>query len=158
MSVYSRIKASEPIQPIAKEGTPFYKSNTNKGSECLRFNDEEIYDEGGHTITFYPNGALLSLKETCKYYPTSKSFVFFNNNGEKILEIYNSIKSRNPQTLRTEFLPPEKDIEITIYNGFVMVTETNLRDLTQNEYFVSVKDGTKILDIGAETDNQLSMN
>ena len=157
MSIYSKIKSEQPIEPISKDKTPFYLSNTNKGSECLMFNDEELHDEGGHFITFYPNGALLSLKDSCKYYPDSKSFVFFNNNGEKVFEMYNSIKVRNYESHSSEFLPPEKDINVTIYRNHILVQETDLKDYSQVEYFISVKTGEKIIDIG-NVDNQISMD
>ncbi len=156
MSIYSRIKSEQPLEPISKEGTPFYMSNTNKGYECLTFNEEILHDSGGHSITFYPNGALLSLKESCKYYHDSKSFVFFNNNGDKVFEIYNSIKVKNSNH-SSDFLPPEKDIEITIYRGHILVKETNLKDLSETEYFVSVKTGEKIIDVGDIIDNQYTI-
>ena len=154
MSIYSRIKSEQPVETVVKEKTPFFMSNTNKGFECLIFKNDEtckdLHDEGGHNITFYPNGALLSLKESCKYHPTSKSFLFFNNKGEKVFEMYNSIKVRNPETHHTEFLPPKKDIDVTIYNGFILVKEISFEDNSKKEYFVSVKTGEIVPDFGIE--------
>ena len=157
MSIYSKIKSEAPMEPIGKERTPFFKSNINKGSECLMFNDEELFDEGGHSITFYPNGALLSLKDSCKYYPSSKSFVFFNNNGQKVFEMYNSIKVRNEVTHNSEFLPPEKDIKIAIYRGFIQVKEIDLKDGFEEEYFISVETGKKVEDFGKKEENSLTI-
>ena len=157
MSIYSKIKAEPPVEEIGKDKTPFFRSNTNRGSECLMFNDDELYDGGGHFITFYPNGALLSLKESCKYFPKSKSFIFFNNNGDKVFEIYNSIKVRNESTHSSDFLPPEKDIDITIYRSHILVKETSLKDHSQNEYFISIKTGEKIIDVGVDGD-QISID
>ena len=149
MSIYSRIKSESPVEPIKKDETPFYMSNTNKGSECLIFGESEIlHDEGGHSFTFYPKGVLLTLKESCKFYPNSKSYIFFNNNGEKVFEMYNSIKVRNNETHSTEFLPPEKDINVTIYEGFILVEETDLKSGEKTEYFVSIRTGEKIIDAG----------
>ena len=152
MSIYSRIKSESPLEEIDKYKTPFSRSNTNKGYECLVFEDDEIlYDGGGHYIKFYPNGALMVLKESCKYYPDSKSFMFFNNNGEKVFEMYNSIKVKN-SSHQSDFLPPEKDIEVTIYNGHILVKEISLIDGSEEEYFISVKSGKKIIDVGSELD------
>lgn len=157
MSIYSKIKSEQPIEEISKEQTPFFRSNTNRGSECLMFNDDELYDGGGHSIAFYPNGALLSLKDSCKYFPKSKSFIFYNNDGKKVFEMYNSIKVRNESTHSSEFLPPEKDIEVSVYRNHILVKETDLKTYSQNEYFISIKTGEKVLNIGAE-DNQISID
>ena len=157
MSIYSRIKSESPIEPISKDKTPFYLSNTNKGSECLMFNDDELHDEGGHYITFYPNGALLSLKESCKYYPDSKSFIFYNNDGKKVFELYNSIKDKSSNH-PSGFLPPEKDIDVKIYRSHILVRETNLKNLSETEYFISIKTGEKLVDWGKTCENQFSMD
>ena len=93
----------------------------------------------------------MVLKESCKYYPDSKSFMFFNNNGEKVFEMYNSIKVKN-SSHQSDFLPPEKDIEVTIYNGHILVKEISLIDGSEEEYFISVKSGKKIIDVGSELD------
>lgn len=148
MSIYSRIKSGQPIEAVTKDRTPFSMSNTNRGSECLVFNGEELHDEGGHNFTFYPNGTLLTLKESCRFHAGSKSFIFYNNNGEKVLDVYNSTREKEPT----------KDIEVEVYFGHILVKETDLKDFSETEYFVSVKTGEKIIDFGAEVDNQISMN
>lgn len=140
MSIYSRIKSEPPVQEINKEKTPFVMSNTNHGSECLRFNDEDLHDEGGHIITFYPNGALLTLKKSCRFHEGSKSFIFYNNKGGKVLDVYNSTREKEP----------EKDIDVVIYNGFILVKETNFKDNSEKEYFVSIKTGEIVPDFGME--------
>ena len=145
MSIYSRIKAEQPAEPISKDETPFYMSNTNEGFERLIFEESEIlYEEGGHKFIFYPKGVLLSLKDNCRFHQScdshngSKSYIFFNNNGELVLDIYNSTREK----------APEKDIDITVYKSFILVEETDLRTGQKFEYFVSIKTGEKIIDVG----------
>jgi len=152
MSIYSRIKSEPPVEEVQKNQTPFYMSNTNEGFECLVFNGEEIYDEGGHTFTFYENGVLLTLKNNCRFHKDcehhngSKSFIFYNNNGEKVLDVYNSTREKEP----------EKDIDVTIYNGFILVKETSFKNNSETEYFVSVKTGKIVPDFGAEEEQTLA--
>ena len=140
MSIYSRIKSGQPVDSITKEKTPFSMSNINRGSECLVFNGEELNDEGGHKFTFYENGTLLTLKESCRFHEGSKSFIFYNNNGEKVLDVYNSTREKEP----------EKDIDVVVYNGFILVKETSFKDNSEKEYFVSIKTGEVVPDFGAE--------
>ena len=48
------------------------------------FQGEEHADLMGHEVTFYTNGVLLTLKDKHKTYPDlEKSFIFYNNKGEK---------------------------------------------------------------------------
>ncbi len=147
MSVYSRIKETPLVEPVLKNQTPFFKSNTNPGFERLVFVDDqtneiELHDEGGYNITFYPNGALLTLKDTCRYHEGSKSYIFFNNNGKQVVDVYNSTRERKP----------EKDIEVKIYQGHIWVEEKDFNNGSKQEYFISIKNGEKIINVGTELD------
>lgn len=149
----SHFEHEKELEEIPSGKSLFESKRNREGDRCLFFKTEEVDTLFGHEVKFYPNGALLVLREDAKDYSKnkdpmlkieSKSFIFYNNekveniqDKEPVLRIHN--RNKNKET--GEFEPPIKDIEVKIFEHSILVEET-IGDL-KNIYAIDVLTGDK---------------
>ena len=136
--------------PLAKEIEPtkskFYEKRS-EGEPYLFYNDIELDPLMGHEIKYYENGVLLSIKDHLKYFDNSKSYVFYNLEGKKVFELYNTKTVYNREIAASVPIEPTYDIDLKITECYVHVIERDFVTNNENEYFVSISNGKKILDV-----------
>lgn len=156
MELHKKLKGAKELKPIEEKCSKHFKSGRSEGAPYLFYKDEEFCDLMGHEIVFYPNGVLLQLKDRYKDHPTSKSYVFYNNNKVRIVKSHNRRPSFNLETRTNTYLPPLVDIEIKVYENYIYLKETNLETKEVTEEIFSVHTGEKLNNL-AESE-QLSIN
>ena len=147
MELHKKLKGLKELQPIEESESRHFKSGRSEGAPYLFYKDEEFCDLMGHEIVFYPNGVLLKLKDMYKDHPTSKSFVFYNNNKIRVVKSHNRRPSYNFETRSNKYLPPVVDIEIKVYENYIYLKETNFETKQVEEQIFSVHTGEKLNDL-----------
>lgn len=147
MSYYKSLIEDSESTPITEKESEHFKEGRSEGAPYLFYDYEEFCDLMGHKITYYPTGVLLSLKDNCKFFETSKSFVFYNNDKKTVLDIHNLNYKYNALSRTRDYAEPTKDIDVKVYEDYLLVTETDFANQTTVEYLVDVHTGEKITDL-----------
>lgn len=150
--MFDRLKSNLVLKEI--QSSEYFTVGRSEGEPYLFLNMEPFESLMGHYPVYFENGVLLTLKDEVKYFNNSKSYVFYDNKGKEILEIYNTKKFYNPKTGISEPVPPKFDIEIKIYKGNIYVKETDFETKEENEYFIDIKTKNKIIDVFEKKNNE----
>lgn len=148
--LFDRLRASEIMQEIDPKTSPYSVGRDKEGAPYLFYNMEEFEDLMGHEVKFYSNGVLLSLKDKFKTSEDEQSFIFYNNNKQRVLNITNS-KNLDSKA-------PNVDYQVVVHRGFVEVTETNRETKEKETYFQSIKTCCKVTDVFNTNDVVLDDN
>lgn len=139
--MFDNLRKNPIMQEVPMSETPF-SYGLSEGAPYLFFKGEDWQDLMGHEIKYYSSGVLLKMKDKHKEHNNEDSFIFFNNNGEKVFEIsnikYNGYSNRNK---------PNTVINIIIRERVLHVTVLDLNTNKTDEYFVSIKHKNKIYDV-----------
>ena len=162
---HKKFYGNEELEEIPAEKSFFESKRNTEGDKCLFFKREEVDELMGHYVKFYKNGVLLVLKDDAKDYSfttnpklkyESKSFAFYNDlpveDGKfkkPVFEIHNRNRSRESSAIN----PPIKDIDVKVYEHFLLVREIGA---TTTEYTVDILTGEKTYFVNNE--NQLSFD
>lgn len=150
--MFDKLRENPIMEEISMDETPF-SYGRSEGAPYLFFKGDEWYDLMGHEIKYYKCGVLLSLKEKYKEHPDEDSFTFFNNSGEKVLEItnikYYGNSSRNK---------PKTKINLIVRDRMLEVKVTDIEKNLTEEYFVSINDKYKIYDVfESQTEDHITL-
>lgn len=156
MELLKKLKGLKELEPSVEQKSRYFEFGRSEGAPYLFYKGEEFCDLMGHEIIYYPNGVLLRLKDNCKDFETSKSFVFYNNNKLRVAKAHNRISVFDFKARMSTYRPPEKDIEVKVYQDYIYVRETNFKTKEVEEQIISVHTGEKLNNIIES--NQLSID
>ena len=151
-TLFDRLKSNRVLKEI--QSSEFFAVGRFEGEPYLYLNREPFESLMGHYPVYFENGVLLTLKDDVKYFDNSKSYVFYNNTGKEIIEIYNTKKVYNPDTRTSTPVPPKFDIEIRVYERYIYVKETDYETKEETEYFIDLKTKQKIIDVFKESNTE----
>lgn len=143
---FSRLKSYPELSEIPEEKS-FFGGRRYDGEAYLFYKGEPLDALTGHEIKYYPNGVLLVLKESLRYFDESRSFVFYNNEGKQVFKEYNTKRYYNRALAMSEAVKPTYDLEVKVLERFLYVKETDFETRDVNEYFIDVLTGQKIVDV-----------
>ena len=129
--------------PVAKFGV-FSIERDTEGFFGVYFKGEYVTDLAGHQWEFHEQGILLSLKDQSKDVDESRSFIFYNNEGKKILDVHNRRYIKDPTTGRKSYIRPNKDIQVEVYKDCITIIEISLETQEENKYIIDILTGEKL--------------
>ncbi|MBR6779025.1 MAG: hypothetical protein IKM43_02605 [Clostridia bacterium] len=114
-----------------------------ENSKGLYLNGQYLCDLMGHEWKFFNKGVLLSIREDLRDFEESRSFIFYNNEGVKILDIHNRRKDINKSTNKVEYLRPNICINVEVFEDYLSIEQTCLTTNVKQGYTVDIATGKK---------------